>query len=230
MKILVVLSSTLLVVLINARPKPIPVVEWPDYSQLNANESSSLSLPSAPRTRLNASLATLPLPQWVQCQQTSSTSYINFTFTPYPLRRGHPLNVSLHGWLETDLPLGTILEMESWRPISGLRWLKQGPRFRMDVCEYIARQFPDSPRPIKCPLSSYALLAVMSALQKRNQPESDDGREENKSTTQLQGSEEVAAFETRVPWWMSTGVYQTAVTLRSSDRVITCATALIRIE
>lgn len=189
---------------------------WPDYSSMwlnSENAPSPMDFPSPSKVKLNRSEADLEQPVWYPCEHTSRTSYLNFTFSPYPIRRRQALNVSLEGWLDEDIPQGTILEMYSWN--YNVRFIP-GPNFSIDVCEYLGNQFPNSSQPIKCPLSQWATLLVMNALQENAKKRS--------------GGDSRVDFTDRVPWFIVPGLYRTTVQLRAYSQVMTCATALLRIK
>lgn len=214
---LIVATLCVLFGLTHAVAPKVVQVEWPDYSFNNSDDTGPRPdlLPSAGSVEINKTVADLPSPQWFPCKQTSKTSYVNFTFSPYPIRRRENVTVGLEGFLDEDIPEGTVLEMTSSKRGFGIL---PGPSFKLDVCKFIAEQFPNSPHPIRCPLNKYAILLVMNALQKMSAP-SGDGT-----------PGPAATFQTYVPWMVIPGRYRMTVRLRAGSHDITCATTMVRIE
>lgn len=50
-------------------------------------------------------------PVWVPCPQTSKTSYLNVSFSPYPLPKGRNITATLKGYVEEPLTPGTRLRL-----------------------------------------------------------------------------------------------------------------------
>ena len=208
-------------------------MEWPDYdawinnnTNHNSNQPITVALPDPYSVRFNHSDADLPTgPLWIKCAQTSLKSYLNFSFSPYPIQRRQTLNVSLQGWLEDDIPEGTLLEMYSWR--QGVR-LWPGPHFSLDVCKFFEEEFKDAAVPVRCPLNSYGTLLLMNALkQKYANTTNSMGTDTSMATNSTGGA---GMFSVKVPWWIVGGRYRATVQLRSGKRIMTCATTLLRIR
>ena len=84
--------------------------------------------------------------------------------------------------------------------------------FKLDLCDYIAGKFKNSPRPIRCPINQWAILLVLNAIAQQ----SDDGS---------------AGMKIKVPRLMIPGNYKTTVQLKSgSGEVMTCATTMLQVK
>ena len=105
--------------------------------------------------------AVAPL-EWRPCAQKSRSSYLNLTFTPWPIQRNAYVNVTLQGYLVEAIADGTTLELKSWH--NGIRFVP-GPRFKLDVCSFIQQMFKESSNPISCPMNPWAVKMVLFALQ-----------------------------------------------------------------
>ena len=143
--------------------------------------------------------------QWEYCAHTSLNSYINFTFSPYPIQRGQLLNISLEGHIEEDIVDGTVLEMKSWHMVIPFI---PGPRATIDICSFIATQYPNAPN-IRCPISKWAVMLILYGVKAGG--------------GQLGPS-------TKVPRLMVPGRYKTVVKLKTKSEDLTCAQAIIKVQ
>lgn len=154
----------------------------------------------------DATITTNHTINWDYCPHTSQNSYINFTFTPYPIRRGHPLNITLRGHIEEQIEEGTTLEMKSSHMLIPFI---VGPRAKIDICQYIAEQYKDAPH-IRCPMTKWAVMLILLGIQ--------------------QNGGQLGQNNIRVPLFVIPGPYKAVVKLKTKYEDLTCAQTVLQVK
>ncbi|KAI3653041.1 hypothetical protein MP228_002466 [Amoeboaphelidium protococcarum] len=163
-------------------------------------------------------------PVWVPCPQTSKTSYLNVSFSPYPLPKGRNITATLKGYVEEPLTPGTRLRLFGSNveiPIIPL------PQITLDVCSFIEGQFVNATQPVKCPIAAWASLLVFNAIKNKQISQMDSDAAELASSNRNQ----LIGLNATIPRLQKSGRYSTYLQLIDGQKnVLTCAHTILRIK